>query len=191
MVFLTSSVSALVVVCLIALAWRADAQTASDRSAAQVLSSVRQLADMSAAASSSTELTIRWSAGDAAAGPVPKPQEGSAASNVFTVVTRRQVAGVAPHERNPQLSPDQIVVVAVGASGEELGWQLVKDPRIVRAESPGPDGVLTGQTLYQPLTEFTVIVPNDVAASMLSIYKPRWNGTAFLLAPIGSVGVAP
>jgi hypothetical protein len=82
-----------------------------------------------------------------------------------------------------------LVVVAVDAAGTELGWLLVKDPRIIRAEEPTATGVLTGQILYRPSTEFPVSLPGGLPVAAIRIYQATWTGDGFVLESLGSVSV--
>ena len=168
----------------------AFAQTVNERSASQVFSSVPQLAE-TASTPSSTEFTIRWSVNaDAVGGVAPTPSSSPEPSK-FELVASRLVDAVPPLERDPQLSSDVLVIIALDADGAELGWQQVKDPRVVRAEEPGPGGTLTGQVLFRPLTEFVVSVPIGVSVATLRVYQTRWTGQSFALVLLGSVAVTP
>ena len=149
------------------------------------------------ASPTASEVTVRWSF-------QPPPPTGAALQigavatdsqvlpgNEFGVTARRSVNSTGVRERDPQLAPDEIVIVTVGADGEASGWLHVKDPRLLRAESPGADGVLRGQTFYRQVTEFNVIVPDGDRATALRFYQPQWTGQAFTLVPLGTVAVNP
>jgi hypothetical protein len=144
----------------------------------------------SSTATAATEITIRWSLRVGASAPSP----GSGANqtdNQFDVVSTRSVGPLFVRERDPQLAVDEIVIIAVGADGQSLGWQHVKDPRFIRAESAGPDGVLSGQTLSRSVAEMVVSLPSDITASQLRFYQPRWTGQAFVLDPLGTAALNP
>ena len=108
-------------------------------------------------------------------------------SNVMTLLGRRQMAGSLPRQRNPELSADQLVVAAMNARGENVYTQLVPDPRIVRAEVPGPTGELSGQILHYASTELLLSLPNDPAIVEVQLYQPRWTGTSFVLDFLATV----
>jgi hypothetical protein len=92
-------------------------------------------------------------------------------------------------ERNPQIGPDDIVVVALDAQGNEVSWQRIKDPRILRAEMPDAAGRLSGQTLYRTDTELTVTVPDDVMAVALDVYEPVETGGTLSLRALAHVAL--
>jgi hypothetical protein len=95
--------------------------------------------------------------------------------------------GGLPKQRSAELSASQIMLVAVDAENRLRWWSLLNDPRLVRAESTGPDGELTGQLLYKESAEFTLDYPDDEAITELRLYHPDWNGKNFSLKLIGSV----
>lgn len=114
------------------------------RSATSVLSLPMFAA--SAPSGAQTELTVRW--------VVPPAPVGAAAGalpavDAFQIAKRAVVVDEPVRERDPQISADELVVVAVNAQGREVGWQHLKDPRVVRSEQPGPDGLLTGRVLHR------------------------------------------
>lgn len=100
--------------------------------------------------------------------------------------TRR---GALPKQRSLELSPDQVLVVAVDAASRMKWWGLTPDPRIVRAEFPGPDGVLTGQTVVNDDAAMLLAYPDDPAITELRLYHPRWTGERFALELIGTLDV--
>jgi hypothetical protein len=61
------------------------------------------------------------------------------------------------------------------------------DPRILRAERPGPDGVLTGEVIFQKSVNFTLNIPDDSAAVEVRLYHPRSTGQEFIPILISSM----
>jgi hypothetical protein len=106
----------------------------------------------------------------------------------YSLVESRLIRGPMPRQRMPELSPDQILVVATDERGEQNGWTLISDPRIIRAESPGPDGELRGQVLHLSSAEFLVPVPAGSAAA-LSFYQTFWTGKEFFLILLGALAL--
>jgi hypothetical protein len=134
------------------------------------------------------ELRIGW---DAYIGvPAPHISAGEEKpANVFTLVGHRRVAGLIQRERNPQLSSDQIVVVAVDRQGRDIDWQLVPDPRVLRAELPDITGELRGQVFHHVKTELLVSLPDNPAIVQIRLYHPRWTGNTFVLELLGTVSL--
>jgi hypothetical protein len=134
------------------------------------------------------EVRVRWTA-NADIRSSNKPGSAlSLATEGFSLIDSRQTSGPLPRQRMPELSPDQILVVTTDQQGEQTGWTLIPDPRIIRAESPGPDGELTGQVLHLSSAEFLVPVPADSTAGM-RFYQPFWTGKEFSLILLGSTTI--
>ncbi len=132
------------------------------------------------------EVRVEWDAYRGATAPQVKPGTEQP-SNLFTVLERRRAVGPLPRQRNPELSSDQIVVVAVGSQGQTIDAQTIPDPRILRAEAPGPTGELSGEVLHHAKTELLIAIPDDPRIVELRLYQPRWTGTVFVLDPLGAV----
>ena len=164
------------------------ARAASAQSLAAPLATLPQLAALPAG--SASELTIGWNVlSSPTADPVPAAAAG-VPQNDFRMTARRSVAEMPVRQRDPQLSEDDLVIVAVNAQGADVGWQLVKDPSVVRAEAPTASGELRGQVLRRPQTSFVVTVPQaSPAIAVLRVYKPRWTGSGFALDALGTVTI--
>ncbi len=141
-----------------------------------------------AAPGTATEVTIKWNVA-ANAGDEPIPIRDLKPLNQFEVVSRRRLAADFVRERAPQLSTERLVVITVDISGREVAWQQVPDPRIVRAETPGPSLELSGQTLYRPVTELVVTLLDALSPAAIRVYEVQWNGTEFVLHELGQVAV--
>ena len=150
-----------------------------------------RLEQAATAGGASVEMTIQWNVTGAAANAEPQPVEvAGPPRNDFQVTARRLVSSAPVRQRDPQLSEDDLVIVAVSPQGTDLGWQVVKDPSFVRAETPGTSGELQHQTLRRPEASFIVTLPEQGAGiGELRLFKPRWTGTAFVLDPLGTVAV--
>jgi hypothetical protein len=134
------------------------------------------------------ELAIRWRPSAAPSGTLVAP--ASAPAGDFELLTRRLLGEAVGFERNPELSDDRLVAVAVDAAGNVVSWQILLDPRLVRAEQAAADGSLTAVRFHRSETRFTVVLPRGAAAA-LNLYQPRWNGVTWLLDPIGRVTLGP
>jgi hypothetical protein len=99
---------------------------------------------------------------------------------------QRPLAFPLARERNPQLAPDRLVVVAVDAAGAPIDWRIVADPRVVRSETPDATGLLSGTVLTYSQAELRVAIAGSADIRELRIYKPRWTGDAWELDPIAA-----
>jgi hypothetical protein len=140
----------------------------------------------SATAQTVQELRIRWDAYVGA--PAPQVSPGTyPASSLYTILERRRAPGSLPRERNPEPSPGQIVVVAVDSVGEVIDAQVVRDPRVLRFETQGPGGKMTGELLHRSNPEFLLTVPDDPRLHEIRLYVPRWTGTYFVADHLGTI----
>jgi hypothetical protein len=129
-----------------------------------------------ATAGGSQDWTIRWTT----------KAFSDSGRDTFLVLDRRDLAVAAVRERDPQLSADRLVVIAVDSSGATVDWRIVADPTVLRAEHPDATGLLSGRTLLQPAADFIVPLAGASRISEIRIYKPRWTGTEFVLEPLGA-----
>lgn len=133
------------------------------------------------------ELELRWKAPDkTSASDALNTEQQQQSAPALTVKSRSSGRGSLPRQRSLELSDDQVLVVAIGAEQELRWWTLMADPRLRRAEMPGPNGELSGQTILLDEADFSVAYPADAAITELRLYHPRWTGASFLLEPIGS-----
>ena len=106
---------------------------------------------------------------------------------MHAIAIRRTVRDSRPVsvERNPELSEQHLVVVAVDVKGREVGRRLVLDPRRLRIETADSSGRLSGEVQYRSDADLSVAVPDKAEMSALKIYQPHWNGTDFTLQLLG------
>ena len=98
--------------------------------------------------------------------------------------------GALSRQRSVELSPNQILVVAVNAQKQVLWWNLQPDPRVFRAETSDDTGQLSGKTLYRHETEMLVSLPADAAISEVRFYHPVWDGVGnYSLKKIGNMNL--
>ena len=168
-----------------ALAGVASAQV--ERPAANLASSLPSAAAV-ADGDTVAQLHVRWQVGAGAPDSLVRPAD-LIPVHAFEVSTRSSVRGPLVRERDPQWSEYELVVVALDAEGRETSWQKVRDPRVLRSEQPGPTGELQGEIFYRAETELVVVVP-DAATASLHVYETHWNGSQFVLRPLGQIGVA-
>src|SRR5262245_22813094 len=101
-------------------------------------------------------LRVRWSAATSASGP----------ASPLSLIEQAVRSGRPRRERRPELAPDRLVVVLEDGGGRELDFTLVADPRVVRAERPGPDGAWTGSVHERSDAELFVTVPDIPGAEL-------------------------
>jgi len=142
------------------------------------------LGPASAQAQTVQELRLRW---ESTSGSAVAFVEGQPPPATFTTLERRRAAGTLMRHRSLDLASDQIVISGLNAAGVEIYRGVMADPRILRAEAPGPTGELAGRVLYRAATEFLVDLPDDPALTEVKLYHPRWTGTAFALDLIVSI----
>ena len=137
----------------------------------------------------SQEVRILWQA-YIGAPPLVVPGTGQdTPTPMFIVIERQQSSGIMPRQRSSELSSEQLLVVSVDAQGQERSRYLIPDPRILRAESPGPTGELMGEVLHRSTAEFVVMLPDDPTITEVRFYHPRWTGAAFTLELAGVVSL--
>ncbi|HWS90719.1 MAG TPA: hypothetical protein VN282_27365 [Pyrinomonadaceae bacterium] len=133
------------------------------------------------------ELRITWQA-DKASPPGPaSAQYGNAGGRVALARAAVRREGALPKRRSAELSPTQVVVVALDAEGRIRWCGLVADPRLLRAEVSDPGVELVGQVIYRESAEFVVHYPDDESITEIRLYHPDWDGQKFSLAPLGAV----
>ncbi len=144
-------------------------------------------ANPSATARTHRTLRVSW---EADKGALPRPsaaQYRNAPGRVALLGASARRDGALPKQRSAELSPTQVVVVALDAEGHMRWCGLVADPRLLRAEVPGPDGELSGQVIYRESAEFIVQYPDDEAVTEVRLYHPDWDGQKFSLELVGAV----
>jgi len=128
------------------------------------------------------ELRITWESETADGLPVA-PAAG------FRVVRRVRHSSPFPRPRAFELAEDTLLFAAVDAAGALRGWSLIPDPRILRAEVPGPDGLLTGQVLRVRQSEFLAPIPDDPAVVEVRVLETRRAAGGLQLELVATLGV--
>jgi hypothetical protein len=106
----------------------------------------------------------------------------------FSVIKHRHITARPPKQRNPELSSDQLLVVAFDAKEKEIARIIIPDPRLIRAETFSLSGeIITSREYYRESTNFTLILPDNPSISNLKFYHPYWTGTEFILQFFGEV----
>ena len=97
--------------------------------------------------------------------------------------------GALARQRFLELSPTQILVIAVNQNKQTLWWDLLPDPRLFNAETADDTGKLSGQMLYRTTAETLVAYPADKAITELRFYHPDWNGQTYQMQSLGSMAL--
>lgn len=135
-------------------------------------------------AADAQQLTVRWTAAPGASA-TPSATTPATPAGSFDVVARSS-AGAMPIERYPELAADKLLIAGTDATGSILAWSLTADPRLVRAEVPGPDGVLTGRLLYRGSADLLAVLPASSSIVQGAVYQPTWTGSEWLLNLVGT-----
>jgi hypothetical protein len=136
-----------------------------------------------------TQVIVRWTVSGPAAAPAPAISSASTrevTSSRFDVI-QRQTMNFSPVRERDLNSLDDLVVIGVDAQGREMGWQRLKDPRLVRSDQPDAAGELHGQRFYRAEADLTVWIPEGPTPAALRIYTPDWDGHEYVLRGLGTV----
>lgn len=104
----------------------------------------------------------------------------------MTVVRSVGGAGAPGRQRALELAPSQILVVMLDAEGGLRSWQVMPDPRLLRAETPAANGQISGQEFYRSAVDFTVECPDDAAIKELRFYHPAPREKELRLELVGN-----
>jgi len=137
---------------------------------------------------SSRTLRISWNDPAQKASKPEALRAGVLSSPVTSAVTgEARGRGSVAKQRSLELSPEHVLVATVDAESRLRWSSLIPDPRILRSEGPGADGVLEGVRLYQPNAEFIVNIPEDREAAELRFYHPLPTGEGFTLQLLSTI----
>jgi len=125
-------------------------------------------------ASASQRIELQWIT------PVTAERTAVRAEDV-RIVSRVRGEGPLPQERDPQLSPDRLVVVSSDAAGRELDWRTVPDPRLIRGETADAQGRITSRRLLRAEANLLVDIPDRADIVLLRVYAPEWVNDAYVL----------
>lgn len=136
-------------------------------------------------ATTAQQLTVRWTAAAGSAATPAVTAGAVPADGSFQVIAKIN-AGEMPIERHPELSADRLLIAGTDASGAIVAWSLTMDPRVVRAEVPGPDGRLTGRVVYRGSADLLALLPDSSSIVQGAVYQPSWNGSEWSLTLAGT-----
>ncbi len=169
------------------------ARSAADSAAATLRSTLRQLLapvhivvpDESAATRDqpARELHLAWTTIAAPSGGQPETR--------LRMLSEPRTGDVVPRQRSLGLADDKLLVAAVDATDTLRGWTVIPDPRFLRSERPGPDGVLTGRVVSVARPEFLVTIPDDARIVEVRFFQPRAQPDGFSLQLVAALSVQP
>jgi len=110
-------------------------------------------------------------------------------SGAFVISGQRKYSESARQPLSIDLGPGRLFVVAIDRTRVLRSWSIILDPRVVRSEGPGPDGTLTGQTLYLEDAEFVLSIPDDPDIVELRLFEVLPDGQAYRLSSAGSLPI--
>ena len=127
------------------------------------------------------QVRLRWHTAEPTANP-------ARTENRFDLISADHVPGSLRRDRAPQVSSTSLVAVSLDASGNELDWRTLTDPRVVRAEASA-GGQLTGDRLYYLEIDVLLQVPDLPQTSQVRLYSVRAENGRAVLDPLGTVGL--
>ncbi|GJQ59105.1 MAG: hypothetical protein D8M57_04790 [Candidatus Scalindua sp. AMX11] len=102
------------------------------------------------------------------------------------ITEQRRTPESPPKQRNPELTSEQLVVIAFDARENEINRVYIADPFIIRAETADETGdLISSRLLYRKSVDFSILLPDNPNISLLKFYKPHWTGTEFVIELIG------
>ena len=115
----------------------------------------------------------------------PFPSISRPGAQALAILRQEILPGPPPVQRNPELSEDQLVVIALDPRGVEIARVFVLDPRIIRAESVDEGGrFISSAVYYLSSAEFGVCFPDRPDLAAIRVCEPVWNGQGFWLKTI-------
>ena len=135
------------------------------------------------------QIQVRWQDSVALKSPGASKLAQQPGSGIVTLVNSTSRDGILPRERSLELSPSQILVIAVDENRGLQWWKLLLDPRIVRSETVAATGEIHGENLYRSKVDFTVEYPDNPAIRELRFYHPSWTGKDFRLELLGTLPI--
>jgi len=134
----------------------------------------------------SQELLIKFTAGKAIQS---ESQQQSTSPASIGIVSRRSFQESVKTNKRLKVSSYKWIAAGIGSQGELRHWTLIADPLVLRAESPGPDGQLSGQVLQREQAEFLVSIPDDPLIRQIKLFRPKWTGQDYELEVMGVVSL--
>jgi hypothetical protein len=112
--------------------------------------------------------------------------------SVAALTDAQEAEGVAPASQRMPAASHEVEIIGRDATGADR-WRAVQpDPRLVRAEWPGPDGHLEGETIELPEADLTVAVPTGLGITAIEVRGTDLDAELALPAEVaGAAGDGP
>jgi hypothetical protein len=160
----------------------ATAQT-PETPAARPFSNLKGTVAQASSSVETRELRIQWTPARADAART------RATVGTFTLLGQVRFAGAPRRERQPEPSANDLVIVVQDSTGRDLDWRIIPNPRLIRAETPDQNGVLSGRVIERDQVELLVYIPDVAGADRIQIFSPVWNGKDYTLDPLGQLTI--
>lgn len=134
-------------------------------------------------------LQVRWNAYQSARPMIQPELDKVPTGGGFTITEIKEQPGTITLPKSSELSNDQVVVVAIDKQQRMCGWNVVADPRTVRAEHGDAEGNIKGNLFHRATAYLLVDLQDSPSVTQLRFYHPRWTGAEFALDPLGAAQV--
>ena len=132
------------------------------------------------------ELRVRWQSSTSAGSNELLKQSGPGNITLFAAARKE---GILPRDRSLELSPNQILMIAVDGKSALRWWKLMLDPRLIRSETTASTGELKGEDHYLAAVDFIINYPDDPEIKEVRLYHPRWTGKDFQLELLSTLPI--
>ena len=157
--------------------------TAQTLPAARPFSNLKATVAQASNGNETRELRVQWTAARADAART------RATVGTFRLLGQARFAGAPRRERQPEPSANDLVIVVQDSTGRDLDWRIILNPRLIRAETPDQNGVLSGRVIERDEVELLVYIPDVAGADRIQIFSPVWNGKDYTLEPLGQLTI--
>jgi hypothetical protein len=150
---------------------------------ARPFSNLKTTVAQASSSNETRELRVQWTA------PRADAARTRATVGTFRLLGQARFAGAPRRERQPEPSANDLVIVVQDSTGRDLDWRIIPNPRLIRAETPDQNGVLSGRVIEREEVELLVYIPDVAGADRIQIFSPVWNGKDFTLEPLGQLTI--
>ena len=147
----------------------------------------RQMPGSTQAEQQIIELRLTWDVYATPQGHIDPANQSVSRGKGLAIASSKRFPGRIGRDRYPQLSSNTLLVVGVDSNNKVYAWTIARDPRVLRAETPGASGELSGQILHASRVEMMVALNHHPSISVFRIYEPIWSTRPATLRFLGSV----